>query len=150
MGFSVRTAELDDLEILVSFTAAEAEEAESVSKPMPVLRRGVRAGLEDPGLARYWVLQHSDENIIGSVSVVKEWSDWNAGFYWWIQSFFVKPGFRGRGLSKMLLESIRKAAKEEKAIDLRLYVHKNNRRAINAYRREGFVDSPYLMMTLTL
>lgn len=32
--------------------------------------------------------------------VTKEWSDWNNCSYWWIQSVYVKPEYRGQGAFK--------------------------------------------------
>lgn len=34
------------------------------------------------------------------------------------------------------------------ALQLRLYVHRSSERAIRAYRRCGFEEAPYVMMTL--
>lgn len=48
------------------------------------VRKGIRAALEDESVAIYWVLQGSRDEIVGNISVVKEWSNWKAGYYWWI------------------------------------------------------------------
>jgi GNAT superfamily N-acetyltransferase len=150
MAFSVRNANLDDLDILVSFTVAEAKEAECIEKSTSIVKRGIKAGIENPVLARYWVLEHDQKNVIGRISIVKEWSDWNAGSYWWIQSMYIQPEFRGQKLMRPLLEAVKEAAREEKALEIRLYVFKKNSRAINAYHREGFTDTPYQIMTMEL
>jgi ribosomal protein S18 acetylase RimI-like enzyme len=39
-------------------------------------------------------------------------------------------------------------SRSEGALDLRLYVHSSNRRAIRAYIRLGFVEAPYSIMRL--
>jgi hypothetical protein len=77
----VRRAKLDDLDTLVSFTLAEAKEAEGIDLSPQVICEGINCALEDPETARYWVLVDHEVNTIGSVSVVKEWSDWRAGYY---------------------------------------------------------------------
>ena len=63
-----------------------------------------------------------------------------------IQSMFLMPDYRGIGLLETLLEEIKLAAKNEGAIELRLYVHKENNRAIKAYKKVGFCISDYKMM----
>jgi GNAT superfamily N-acetyltransferase len=150
MEYTVRPAVLSDINTLVTFTLAEASEAEGSNKSPAHVYQGIKTALEDPVIACYWVLENPDGNLIGSVSVVKEWSDWHAGFYWWIQSMFVQPQYRGQKLMKLLLDRVKQEAEIEDALEIRLYVHKNNIRAIKAYEREGFSNAPYKIMTMSL
>lgn len=39
-----------------------------------------------------------DGEFAGSLMITFEWSDWRNGYYWWIQSVFVRPQYRGRGV----------------------------------------------------
>ena len=146
MKFKVRNAKLDDLGSLVEFVIAEANEAEGIIKSSEIVLKGIKAGLENPDIARYWIIETQNGNPVGNVSVVKEWSDWNCAFYWWIQSMFLLPNYRGIGLMKALLAEVKLAAENENAIELRLYVHKDNDRAIKAYKKVGFCNSDYNMM----
>ena len=146
MKFKVRNAILDDLDNLVEFVVAEANEAEGITKSSEIVLNGIKAGLENPNIARYWVLENENQEPVGSVSVVKEWSDWNCAFYWWIQSMFLQPSYRGKGLMNKLLQEVKIEAMTEGAIELRLYVHRSNKRAINAYKKVGFCNSDYNMM----
>ena len=150
MKFKVRKANLNDLDQLVKFIAAEADEAEGISKSTANIRNGIKSGLENPDIARYWVIEGTDGSLIGSVSVVKEWSDWNCAFYWWIQSMYIIPSHRGQGLMEALLETVKHSARNENALELRLYVHEGNKRAIKAYQKAGFSDTDYKMMTSLL
>ena len=150
MKYKVRNPNLNDLKYLVEFIAAEANEAEGVHKASAKMINGIKTGLENPSIARYWVLENENQEPVGSVSVVKEWSDWNCGFYWWIQSMYLLPNHRGKGLMNELLQEVKNAAKKEDAIELRLYVHKDNKRAIKAYQKAGFSESDYNMMSLPI
>jgi GNAT superfamily N-acetyltransferase len=150
MTFTVRKAKVADLETLVSFAVSEADEAEGVRKSDELVRAGVKAGLEDNSVATYWVLEDENSIVVGNVSVVKEWSNWNAAYYWWIQSMYIRPEFRGMGLMRKLLSAVKDAARQEGALEIRLCVHKTNKRAIKAYRREGFSDSDYQIMTMRI
>ena len=144
--YVIRRAIITDLSRLVEFTLSEAKEAEGISLNRERARKGIQAALEDESVAVYWVLQTRPDEIAGNISVVKEWSNWKAGYYWWIQSLYIKPEHRGRGLTKRLIQTVRESAKQSRALDLRLYVHKNNERAMKAYVRAGFVHADYRIM----
>jgi GNAT superfamily N-acetyltransferase len=150
MALDIRRAKSADLESLVSFAVAEAKEAEGVKKDSERVRQGVTAALNDDSIAMYWVLEKNNTDIIGSVSIVKEWSDWNSGYYWWIQNMYILPEFRGKGLMQRLIQALKDTAREEGALELRLYVHKNNAPAISAYQKVGFFDADYRIMTMSL
>jgi ribosomal protein S18 acetylase RimI-like enzyme len=142
----VRRAEINDLDQLVEFTAAEAREAEGHEKDTKILRDGIKAALEDRSIAMYWVLINQNNEQVGSASALKEWSDWSAGYYWWIQSMYIKPEYRGKGYMDLLLDAIRSEMKEQNGLELRLYVHENNQAAIKAYGKANFTLSKYRIM----
>ncbi len=151
VSFAVRRATMDDLEILTGFAAAEAADAEGRAPAADTLRRGVLAGLEDPSVATYWVVvEAASGEIAGSTSVTREWSNWNAANYWWVQSMFIRPEFRGQRLARRLLEVIETEARAAGAVDLRLHVHERNAPAIRAYIGTGFADAPYRIMSKRL
>jgi ribosomal protein S18 acetylase RimI-like enzyme len=150
MEFRVRPADISDLEVLVEFTRAEALDAEGCQIERDTARKGVARGLQDPTVATYWVIESDQREIVGSASAVREWSDWRATDYWWIQSMYILPEFRRRSLASLLLNAIAEAAWEAGAAELRLYVHQANKAAIGAYRRHGFATSPYDIMTRDL
>ena len=149
MDCLVRRATIADLERLVGFTAAEATEAEGINMSEAKIRQGVLTALKDEAVAMYWVLEDG-RDVIGQVSVVREWSDWNAGYYWWIQSMYLEPQHRGKGLMKLLLRAVQDSAREHRALELRLYVHKGNAPAIKAYLKAGFTESDYRIMAMGL
>ena len=147
MDYVVRRAQDQDLDSLVSFTVAEAREAEGAELDPSIVRRGVEAGLSNPAIAMYWVVESDRGEIVARTSALREWSDWRAQYYWWIQSMYVVPDRRGRGLVEMLIGAVSAEARNSGAADLRLYVHEQNSRAIRAYRRCGFSDLPYRIMS---
>ena len=142
----VRKATIDDLSILVDFTSQEAEEAEGSTKDLKQLEKGIRAALENPSVAEYWMLVEEPDWPIGSISALREWSDWNAGYYWWIQSMYIAPEHRGKGHISLLLEAVADEMRNQNGLELRLYVHRKNARAIRAYENAGFVKSSYEIM----
>lgn len=55
----------------------------------------------------------------------------------YLHHFAVAPVFQGRGLSKSLLRESLKIARET-GLQLKLEVHRNNKRAVNLYKNVGF------------
>lgn len=145
--YRIRAASPADLDTLVEFTQREAAEAEGVALDPADVARGVGAAFLSPPLSTYWVAEAADGRVVASASVVKEWSNFRGGHYWWIQSLFVDPAHRGSGLVDRLLAHLTDAAAEGGALDLRLYARASNHRALHVYRRCGFETAPYALMT---
>jgi ribosomal protein S18 acetylase RimI-like enzyme len=145
-SLKVRRAELNDLDKLVEFTAAEAREAEGHEKDTKTLGDGIKAALEDRSIAMYWVLLNQNNEPVGSASALKEWSDWSAGYYWWIQSMYIESDYRGKGYMDLLLDAIRSDMKKQDGLELRLYVNEDNQVAIKAYKKSNFTFSKYRIM----
>jgi ribosomal protein S18 acetylase RimI-like enzyme len=145
--YTIRVAETADLGRLVDFTTREARETEGDDPDAAAVAVGVRTGLEGSAPATYWVAESRNGEVVGSISVVTEWSNFRGGYYWWVQSLFIVPEHRGSGLVELLLETIADAARAAGALDLRLYVLQSNQRAVAAYRRCGFEVAPYSIMT---
>ncbi len=144
----IRKATLNDLSYLIDFTYEEAREAEGVTKTPDTLATGIEAALRNNELAVYWVITTAENIPVGSVSCIREWSDWHAGFYWWIQSMYLKPDVRGKGLMDRLITHVNTEMLKQGGLELRLYVHSNNLVAKRAYKKAGFKLSDYQIMTL--
>ena len=57
-----------------------------------------------------------------------------------IYSFYVRPGYRGKGIGKALLgRALRLAKKNQRIVKARLYVNRQQRAAVRMYERAGFV-----------
>jgi GNAT superfamily N-acetyltransferase len=145
--YTIRKANRNDAETLVRFTLQEALEAEGRDDEAAV-RRGVYGAFEDPSRATYWLAESAGEPV-ASTSVVTEWSDFRGGYYWWIQSLFIVPEHRGTGLFERLIDHLARTAADAGAVDLRLYAHRSNERALRAYRRCGFAEAPYVIMRVS-
>lgn len=134
-----------DLDTLVAFNQAMAFETEQKRLDAATVAAGVRRALEDPNRALYFVAE-VDDKVVGQTMVTLEWSDWRNGSFWWIQSVYVDPNFRRCGVFRALYEHIRTLAKERRdACGLRLYVHRDNERAIDTYRNLGLTFTDYLL-----
>jgi len=78
--------------------------------------------------------------------VTSEWSDWRNGMFWWIQSVYVRPEYRRRGVYSALYDSVRDMAAERGDIcGFRLYVERDNTVARKTYESLGMEETCYLM-----
>jgi GNAT superfamily N-acetyltransferase len=148
--YTIRAAGMADIDTLVAFTLREARDAEGAEIDPGAARRGVAEAFADPPRAMYWVAEARDGRVVASTSVVTEWSNFNGGYYWWVQSLFVESDHRSRGLAESLLNHLSAAAAAAGALDLRLYAYRSNERAIRAYVRCGFTTAPYVIMSRQL
>ena len=138
-------ARLQDAPIIIEFNAALAWETEHLRLDPQTLERGVRAGLEDPAKARYFVAE-VDDRVVGQLMLTLEWSDWRNGEIWWIQSVYVHPDLRRRGVFAALYRHVEQLAREAGAVGLRLYVVRDNATGQATYRQLGMELTEYLVM----
>lgn len=139
---TIRLATLSDLDAIVEGNAALAEESEGVRLQRDTLREGVRALLDGRAAGRYWVAE-SDGAVVGQVMVTFEWSDWRNCTIWWIQSVYVVPQARKRGVFRALYAFVRAEAERARAGGLRLYVDTRNTRAQAVYAALGMNGEHY-------
>ena len=148
-AYAIRPAIPADSETLVAFTLSEALDAERRTLNRAEVLRGVAGAFDTPPKARYWVAEAGGQ-VVACASIVTEWSNFRGGDYWWIQSLYIVPEHRGRGLVDTILQHLVHEAKAGRALDLRLYGYNTNARALRAYQRFGFREAPYLILTRSL
>ena len=145
MALKIRRATRADAPALIAFNSAMALETEGKVLLPRVIGAGVRGLLRRPDSGFYTVAEHDGE-VIGALMVTKEWSDWRNGDFWWIQSVYVRPEFRRRGVYRRLYRHLQVMAARERAVcGFRLYVERNNRRAQATYRAAGMEQTHYLV-----
>ena len=139
----VRFAELKDIEAIAEFNTAMAWETEQKQLNPSTIRRGIRAVLDDSDYGLYVVAQSNGE-VVGCLLITYEWSDWRSSLFWWIQSLYVRPAFRRRGVFKQLHDFVKaQALRRPEVCGIRLYVEQSNRVAQDAYRRIGMKPTAY-------
>ena len=145
-----RVAVAEDAATLAGFNRAMALETESKSLPMETLLPGVEAVLRDPDHG-FYVVAGSGREIAGSLLVTFEWSDWRNGRMWWIQSVYVRPSHRRRGVYRALHEAVRERARVAgDVVGIRLYVERENVAAQRTYAALGMTETPYRIYEETL
>jgi len=139
----IRQAVPNDADTLVGFNLRLAWETEEKRLDPAVLAAGVRSVLQNSALGFYLVAE-IDGTVAGSLMVTTEWSDWRNGVFWWIQSVYVVPERRRRGVFRALYEAVRERAKGASQVcGLRLYVERDNVAAQAAYTRLCMRETRY-------
>jgi ribosomal protein S18 acetylase RimI-like enzyme len=144
LHYVIARGETSDIESIVRFQVDMAMESEGTLLNKETVTKGVTAAMNDAAKGCYWVAK-VDGNAIGSLMLTREWSDWNNEWYWWIQSVYVMPEYRKRGVYKALYAKLKEAAKESDVSQIRLYVDKTNLPAQKVYQQLGMHESHYLM-----
>lgn len=147
---TVRDARPADLEALVAFNLAMAAETEDKDLHAPTLRRGVLRALGDAARGRY-LLAELQGAPAGALLLTLEWSDWRDGWFWWIQSVYVAPAARRRGVYRALHDAVvARARAAGDVVGVRLYVERDNAGAQRTYEALGMRPAGYRMYELAL
>jgi GNAT superfamily N-acetyltransferase len=142
---TIRQATPADAATIAEYNLVLAAESEDRALDPTLLARGVRLLLADTDRGRYWVAE-AGGGIVGQCMVTTEWSDWSAGRYWWLQSVYVVPAWRGRGVLRALWNHVLAEARALGDVaSVRLYVERDNLGARQAYERLGMEETPYLV-----
>ena len=146
MNISIKKTVRSDGPYIVDFQLKMAWETESIHLDKAVVEAGVSAVFDDPSKG-FYLLVRSGEEAIASMLLTPEWSDWRNGMIWWIQSVYVPVEFRRKGVFRALYRHVESLVKDDQnACGLRLYVEKNNARAIQTYRDLQMSEPGYLVM----
>ena len=145
----IRPGCASDLETIVEYNLRLARETEGLALDRETVRAGVRAALDDPHKGRYLVAEMNGR-AVGQLMLTTEWSDWRNGPMWWIQSVYVHPDHRGRGVFRALFETALREARASGVRTVRLYVEEGNDVAREVYTRLGMEWCGYLVYEIDL
>lgn len=144
-SFTVRKAIKQDAADIARFNIAMALETENKVLKKIEIEPGVEALFVRPELGFYMVAE-SEEKVVGSLMITKEWSDWRNGVFWWIQSVYVIPEFRRKGVYRSMYQKIKDLAGENSDVcGFRLYVENENTIAQKTYTDLGMKETHYKM-----
>ncbi len=155
-NISIRNATRTDIGRIAEFQQAMAQETEGRTLDPSTIRQGITAVFDDPQKGFYIVAVTEDEygssaQVVGSLQITYEWSDWNNATHWWIQSVYVDAAWRRRGAYRTMYEHILALTKGRSDIcSIRLYVERTNTIAQQTYQSLGMSHSHYDMYEIDL
>ena len=144
LSITTRPATLEDLEILLLFEQGVID----AERPMdPFLKKGDITYYNIPQLIiqknTYFTVAVYEKELIGCgyVKIENTQSYHKNPQNGYIGFMYVKPDFRGKKISSIILDSLKKWATTKNLKELRLDVYSNNPPAIKSYERFGFKSS---------
>ena len=143
-NYNITTGTIEDIAAIAQFQVDMAMESEGTTLDIARVTNGVSAAMEDLYKGTY-IIAKANDTAIGSLMLTREWSDWTNRWYWWIQSVYVTPEFRGKGVYRAMYDKVKELAREAGVTQIRLYVDKTNYRAQQVYQKLGMAECHYLM-----
>lgn len=141
----IRKATQADIPFITESNIAMAKETENLELPYDVVRNGVRNLFSKPEYGFYIVAEEA-KKIVACLMITYEWTDWRNGIFWWIQSVYVLPEYRRRGIFRNMYKYVKNLANKNPEVrGLRLYVEKENEPAKATYKALGMRETPYLV-----
>ena len=143
LAISYRDATRVDAPAIVAFQEAMARETEELELDRDTVTRGVAGVFDDPSRGRYFVAARGGE-VVASLMITPEWSDWRNGVVWWIQSVYVVPELRKQRVYAGLYEHVQALVRDDHSVKgIRLYVDRRNVAAQAVYARLGMNGEHY-------
>ena len=128
---------------MVDFQVRMARESEDFHLDSEVVEKGIKMQIHSPKTGRY-LLALDEENLVGMLLTLYEWSDWRCKNVMWIHSVYVLPEARGQKVFKRMYEFLKDEVREDENLaGLRLYVDKTNTNAQEVYKKIGMNDEHY-------
>ncbi len=149
MEVIITRGQIEDIEIIAGFQVDMAMESEGTLLDKETVIKGVASAMNDENKGCYYVAK-VDGKTVGSLMLTREWSDWNNGWYWWIQSVYVTPDYRRQGIYKSMYHTVCEDSKQQNVAQVRLYVDKTNIRGQKVYGSLGMQESHYLIYEMNL
>lgn len=140
---TIRPAIKEDSKHIISFQQKMAMETENIQLDALVLTEGVRRLFDDATKGKYYVAEENGD-VIGCLMTTYEWSDWRCGSVLWIQSVYIMPSHRNKGVYKKMYEHIQDMVRSGSDYrGIRLYVDKTNSPAKRVYEKLGMNGEHY-------
>ena len=109
INYTISVGNENDTAAIAQFQVDMAQESEGTALDHELVLKGVAAAMADKYKGTYIVARVEGE-AIGSLMLTREWSDWTNKWYWWIQSVYVKPEYRGKGAYRAMYQKIKEMA----------------------------------------
>ena len=122
---TIRESVFNDTSVIADFQQKMAFETEDIYLDNNKVRAGVNAVMEDKSKGFYIVAEEGE--IVASMLLTPEWSDWRNGYFLWIQSLYVIPDYRKKGVFRMMYDFVKnKVNSSEVYVGIKLYVDQHN------------------------
>ena len=127
-----------DSHTLADFNIWMAKETEDKDLNQDLVRSGCRNLILNPAYGKYCVAENSEGKIVGGLLITFEMSPKLGGMIYWIQSAYVLPEYRGKGVFRNLYDFVVAQSRADPVAKcVRLYVDEANTKAQAVYTQLG-------------
>jgi len=148
MQITTRFATAKEAKEIIDFQIAMALETESLALDRQTVEKGVAYVFLNKEKAVYLVAE-ADNIVVGSLMLTYEWSDWRNGMVVWIQSVYVLPEHRKKGVFNSMFQFVKEMVDNNPYYcGIRLYVDKTNVNAQKVYTKLGMNGDHYATFEL--
>jgi ribosomal protein S18 acetylase RimI-like enzyme len=139
----IRKSKESEVSDIARYQVLMAQESEGMELDYETVFRGVSMVFQDSGKG-FYLTAEDDGRMIACLMITLEWSDWRAKTVYWIQSLYVEPAYRRKGVFRSMYNFLKEEiAKRDDVAGIRLYVDLGNTRAIKAYEGIGMNGEHY-------
>jgi GNAT superfamily N-acetyltransferase len=149
MQAEIKIGSIADLEILLPLVG-EFHEFEELQMTADLRKSSLATLLLNPNLGGVWLI-YWDRQVVGYIAVCVGYSIQFGGKDAFIDEFYIRPEFRGKGIGRQTLESIKIAATDLDIRSIHLEVARTNTNAHRLYDRAKFkMRQKYVLMSIDL
>jgi ribosomal protein S18 acetylase RimI-like enzyme len=140
----IEIAQKAQTSIIADFQIKMAFESEEFVLNNELINKGVAAVFDDSTKGQYYVALNEKQEVVASLLITYEWSDWRNCWIWWIQSVYVLPEYRRMGIFRQMYAIIKDIVEKDANVGgIRLYVERNNGKAQKTYTAVGMDGEHY-------
>jgi GNAT superfamily N-acetyltransferase len=148
LKINYRSARQADLPLLLELVQ-EFHEFEELPFDLSLDRTALDQIVMDPLLGRIWLIYESS-NVIGYVIVTFGYSLEYRGREACVDELYLRPAYRRRGIGSQTLQFVESECRSLNVNFLSLEVYRDNNSAQIVYRKAGFKDDGYCLMTKSI
>ena len=139
----VRIATRDDAGEIAKFNVLFAKETVNKNLSLALTTEGVHQVFAKFNNG-FYIIAELDGIIVGLTMVTREWSDWNNGAFYCIQSIFVIHTEHEKEIHDAIFNKAKALAKEHYDVcGVRLFVHQDDKETQKAYENLGLQKTQY-------
>jgi len=145
----VRIATRDDSGDIAKFNVLFAKETVNKNLSLALTTEGVHQVFAKFNNG-FYLIAELEGQIVGLTMITREWSDWNNGAFYCIQSIFVTDKAHEKEIHDALFEKAKNLAKEHYDVcGVRLFVHKDDKETQKMYEDLGLQKTKYRLFEET-
>jgi len=145
----VRIATRDDSGEIAQFNVLFAKETVNKNLSLALTTEGVHQVFAKFNNGFYLIAEYEGK-IVGQTMITREWSDWNNGAFYCIQSIFVVHEAHEKEIHEALFAKAKSLAKEHYDVcGIRLFVHQDDQKTQSDCEKLGLEKTPYRLLEET-